>query len=159
MVLLMSLLFPVFPLFWHPCCCWLFCCCWRHCCGWCHPCYFCVVMMYCPADVALMLLPLFLCCCRPEFSCKNIKTNLLSHVYSTLQIPEFTKYLHIIEHRAVSGVLQTTDPPPPLHPATVSKRRGVHTCRAVRGEGGGSIFWKTPAIGLASYSIIPLRLN
>ncbi len=39
-VLLTSLLFPVFPLFWRPCCCWPFCCCWRHCCGCWHPCCF-----------------------------------------------------------------------------------------------------------------------
>ncbi len=73
-----------------------------------------------------------------------------------------TKYLHIyVEHRAVSGVFQTIDPPPPLHPASMSshrnKGRGVHIRRAVRGW--GSIFRKTPDIGLASCSIIPLRLH
>ncbi len=36
------------------------------------------------------------------------------------------------------------------------KGGGIHTRRAVRG--GGSIFRKTPDNGLASYSIIPLRL-
>ncbi len=50
----------------------------------------------------------------------------------------------------MSGVFRTIDPPPPLHPASVSSPR-----RAVRGW--GSIFRKTPVIGLASYSIIPLR--
>jgi hypothetical protein len=40
-------------------------------------------------------------------------------------------------------------PPPPPPPKD--------THRAVRGV-GGSIFWKTPDIGLASYSIISLRL-
>jgi hypothetical protein len=55
--------------------------------------------------------------------------------------------------------LPTIDPPPPLHPASVSSPRTkggeLHTRRAVRG--GGSIFRKTPDILLASYSIIPLR--
>ncbi len=37
-----------------------------------------------------------------------------------------------------------------------TKGGGVHTRRGV-GGGGGSIFWKTPDIGLASYSIISLR--
>ncbi len=49
--------------------------------------------------------------------------------------------------------------PPPFHPANLSSPRtkggGVHTRWAVREW--GSIFWKTPDIGLASYSIIPLR--
>ncbi len=67
----------------------------------------------------------------------------------------------LTEYRAVSGVFRTIDPPPPLHPASVSSPRpkgvGVHTRRAVRGWGGGSIFRKTPDIGLASYIIIPLR--
>jgi hypothetical protein len=72
-----------------------------------------------------------------------------------------TKYLHIyVEYRAVSGVFRTIDPPPPLSLASVSSPRTkggvVQTRRAVRGW-GGSIFRKTPDIGLASYNIIPLR--
>jgi hypothetical protein len=51
-----------------------------------------------------------------------------------------TKYLHIIEYRTVSSVFQTIDPPPPLHPASVSSPRTkggrVHTRWAVRGWGG-----------------------
>jgi hypothetical protein len=54
-------------------------------------------------------------------------------------------------------------PPPPTPPSECvlppHQRQGAHTRRAVRGnddlfgEGdGGSIFWKTPAIGLASYN-------
>jgi hypothetical protein len=72
------------------------------------------------------------------------------------------KVLTYVKYRAVSGVFQNIDPPPPLPPASVSYPRtkggngGVHTRRAVR-EGRGSIFWKTPYIGLASYSIISLR--
>ncbi len=49
--------------------------------------------------------------------------------------------IYIVEHRAVSGVFQNIDPPPPLHPVSVSSPRpapkagGVHTRRAVRGWG------------------------
>ncbi len=62
----------------------------------------------------------------------------------------------------MSGVFRTIDPPPPLHPASVSwprtkgGRGGGYTL-AGRWGGGRSIFRKTPGIGLASYSIIPLR--
>ncbi len=39
------------------------------------------------------------------------------------------------------------------------QRRGVHTTHSPGGEGvGGQYFRKTPDIGLASYSIIPLRV-
>ncbi len=65
-----------------------------------------------------------------------------------------------IEYGAVSGVFRTIDPPPPLPLAIVSSPRtkgGGYTL-AGRCGGGGSIFWKTPDIGLASY-IIPLRLK
>ena len=73
------------------------------------------------------------------------------------------KVITYIEYRAVSGIFRTIDPPPPFRPASVpfprTKGGGVHSRRAVRGLGGrgGSIFGKTPEIGLASYSIIPLR--
>jgi hypothetical protein len=53
----------------------------------------------------------------------------------------------------MSVVFQNIDPPPPFHPASVSSPRIL----AGRGGGGGSIFLKTPDIGLASYSIISLR--
>ena len=62
----------------------------------------------------------------------------------------------------MSGVFQNFDPTPPSPPSECvlppHQRRGggeVNTRRAVRG-GGGSIFWKRPDIGLASYSLIPL---
>jgi hypothetical protein len=47
------------------------------------------------------------------------------------------KVLTYVEFRAVSGVFQNIDPPPPLQPASESspriKGRGVHTRGAVRG--------------------------
>jgi hypothetical protein len=53
------------------------------------------------------------------------------------------KVLTYIEYRAVYGVFRTIDP----HPLSLRSARG-----------GGSIVRKTPDIGLASYSIIPLLL-
>ncbi len=51
----------------------------------------------------------------------------------------YHKVLTYIEYRTVSGVFRTIDPPPPLHPASVSSPRtkggGVHIRRAVRGWG------------------------
>jgi hypothetical protein len=50
------------------------------------------------------------------------------------------KVLTYIEYITVSGVFRTIDPPPSLHPPSVSSPRtkggGVHTRRAVRGWGG-----------------------
>ncbi len=71
------------------------------------------------------------------------------------------KVLTYVEYRPVSGVFPNIDPPPPLHPASVSSPRtkgggGGYTL-ARRWGGGGSIFWKTPDIGLASYRIISQR--
>ncbi len=72
------------------------------------------------------------------------------------------KELTYIENRAVSGIFRTIDPPPPSPPSECvlppHQRRGIHTLAGLWG-GGGSIFRKTPDIGLASYSItiIPLR--
>ncbi len=60
---------------------------------------------------------------------------------------------------SVSGVFQNIDPPPSLYPASVSSPRtkgGGYTLAGQCG-GGGSLFWKTPDIGLASYSIISQR--
>jgi hypothetical protein len=73
------------------------------------------------------------------------------------------KVLTYAEYRAVSGVFQTIDPSPLSTqrvcppPAPKAGGWGVHTRRAVGVGGGGSIFWKTPDIKLASYNIIPLR--
>ncbi len=58
--------------------------------------------------------------------------------------------------------LSNLDPPPPLPLASVSSPRtkGGGKVRRWRCEGvGESIFRKTPDIGLAPYSIIPLRLR
>ncbi len=61
----------------------------------------------------------------------------------------------------MSGVFRTIDHPPPLQPARVYPLHGGGgRTHSPGGEGvWGSIFRKTPDIGLASYSIIPLRLG
>ncbi len=92
---------------------------------------------------------------------KNMKKSMKPLQFSRF-VHEFVKHevLTYIEYRAVSGVFPTIfDPPPPLHPASASSPRtkGAGYTLAVRWGGGGSIFRKTPDIGLASYSIIPLR--
>jgi hypothetical protein len=68
---------------------------------------------------------------------------IIVHMYFVSNIDEGCRHkvLTYIEYRAVSGVFRTIDPPPPLHPASVSsprtKRGGwVHTRLAVRGWGG-----------------------
>ncbi len=89
----------------------------------------------------------------------------LSHyVYWGNSVGLTHKVLKYIEYRSVSGVFRTIDSPPPLHPASVSSTRtkgggGVGYTLAWRWGGGGSIFRKTPDIGLASYSIMLLWIN
>ena len=61
----------------------------------------------------------------------------------------------------MSGFFRNIDPPPPHRPANVYpppfvRREDQDTLAGWRGC-GGSIVRKTPDIGLASYSIIPLR--
>jgi hypothetical protein len=74
--------------------------------------------------------------------------------------PTMHKVLTCVEYRSVSGVFQTVTPTHPSPPSECvllphQRRGGTHS---PGGEGGGgSIFWKTPDIGLASYSIISLR--
>jgi hypothetical protein len=68
-----------------------------------------------------------------------------------------TKYLHIQStEQCMSGVFQTIDPPPPLHPASVSSLRtkggGEHTRRAVRGWGVNSLEDARHWIGLLQYN-------
>jgi hypothetical protein len=72
-------------------------------------------------------------------------------------LPGFThKVLTYIEYRAVSGVFPTIDPPPPLHPASVSspapKAGEVHTRRAVRGWGVNISEDARHLIGLLQYN-------
>jgi hypothetical protein len=61
----------------------------------------------------------------------------------------------------VSGVFQNIDPPPPPSPPSEcvlppnQRRGGTHSPGGE--ESGGSIFWKTPDIGLAFCSIISLQ--
>ncbi len=59
----------------------------------------------------------------------------------------------------MSLVFQNIDSPPPPSPASVYPQSllGGRTHSLGREGGGGSIFGKTPDIGLASYSIISLR--
>jgi hypothetical protein len=61
------------------------------------------------------------------------------------------------EYRAVSGAFRTIDPPPPLHPASVSYPRikggGIHTRRAVRGWGRVQYFGRRQTLDW------PLTLN
>jgi hypothetical protein len=69
------------------------------------------------------------------------------------------KVLTYIEYRAVSGVFQTIDPPPPLRPASVSFPRTNGRGYTLAGQWGG---WGVKILEdarhwLASYSIITLR--
>ncbi len=73
--------------------------------------------------------------------CSYVTINIYRGVHNVLTY---------IEYRAVSGVFRTIDPLPPLHPASVSSPR-------TKGGGRTHSSRKTPDIGLASYSIIPLR--
>jgi hypothetical protein len=89
----------------------------------------------------------------------------MSELTSGVMMSELSqhKVLTYVEYRAVSRVFQNIDPPPLSPPRECvlppHQRRGVHSRRAVRGWGGGSIFWKTRDIGLASYSIISLHIT
>ncbi len=57
----------------------------------------------------------------------------------------------------MSGVFQNIDPPPPLHPVSVSSPRtkggGVNTRRAVRGWGGNILVDARHCIGLLQYNL------
>ncbi len=70
------------------------------------------------------------------------------------------KVLTYVEYRAVSGVFQSIDPPPPSSPSECvlppHQRRGGYWGTHSPG-GGGSVFWKMSDIGLASCSINSLR--
>jgi hypothetical protein len=97
--------------------------------------------------------------CRFCATSVNCQRNRLTLV--TLPMQPQSRVLTCKEYRAVSGVFRTIYPPPPPHPASVSSSRtkgGGYTL-AGRCGGGVSIFRKTPDIGLASYSIISLRMQ
>jgi hypothetical protein len=64
------------------------------------------------------------------------------------------KVLTYIEYRAVYGIFRTIDPPQSECVLPPHLRRG--STLAGRWDGGGGQYQKTPDIGLASYSIIPL---
>ncbi len=63
----------------------------------------------------------------------------------------------------MSVVFRTIDPPPPSPPSeyvlSPHQRGGDTHSPGGEGVGGGSIFRKTPDIGLASYNKIPLRIS
>ncbi len=63
--------------------------------------------------------------------------------------------LTYVEYKAVSGVFQNIDPPPPLRECVLPPHKRLHSRQAVR----GSIFWKTPDIGSASSSKNSLRYD
>jgi hypothetical protein len=94
---------------------------------------------------------------EPDSKMVHVATNFGVRNALGLHVRFSHKVLTYVEYRTVSGVFQAIDPPPPLHPASVSSPRtkggGVHTL-----AGAGSIFWKTPDTGLASFSLIPLRV-
>ncbi len=67
-----------------------------------------------------------------------------------------------VEYRAVSGVFQNNyhQPPSPASECVLPPAPKAGDTHSPGGEGVvGSIFWKTPDIGLASYSIISLRME
>ncbi len=89
--------------------------------------------------------------------------NVVFKIWTSRQNSDSHKVLTYVEYRAVSAsskILTPHPPPPPLStqrvcPPPAPKAGGTHSTGGV--EGGGSIFWKTPDIGLASYTIISLR--
>jgi hypothetical protein len=85
------------------------------------------------------------------FAVDNIELDTESGKYTRMQ-----KVLTYVEYRAVSGVFQKYDPPPPSPSSECVLPPHQRREGAVRGV-GGSIFWKTPDIGLTSYSIISIR--
>jgi hypothetical protein len=81
----------------------------------------------------------------------------INHVCRTITFQYSHTVLTYKEYRAVSGVLTPTPSPPSECVLPPHHRRGGGRGTHSPG-GGGSIFRKTPDIGLTSYSIIPLRI-
>ncbi len=73
------------------------------------------------------------------------------------------KVLTYVEYRAVSGVFQNIDPPPPSPPSEYvlprTKGRGVHTRRAVRGWRVNILEDARHWIGLLQYNLSTPRTN
>ncbi len=99
-----------------------------------------------------------------QSQCWNTRVSTPDTPLQPLIIPQRELALHkvltYIEHRAVSGVFLTFDPPPPVHPASVSSPRtkggGVHTRRAVRGWGVNISEDAGHWIGLSKYLYVAL---
>jgi hypothetical protein len=89
----------------------------------------------------------------------------LSHIYKYVPVYDImadTQSTYVYRVQSCVWRLQNIDPSPSFYPASLSSPRtkgGGYTLAWWLGVGGGSIFWKTPDIGLASYSIIPLRAD
>ncbi len=88
------------------------------------------------------------------------KTN--NKIYILEENPVNEQSTYVCRVQSIVWRLPKYWPPSPFPPSECvllpyQRRRGTHS---PGGEGvGGSIFWKTPDIGLASYSIISLRVN
>ncbi len=106
-------------------------------------------------------------CTRSLYHFKYVRGRHFSFLLS-MCVWALSKHLHhkvFTYNRVQSSVWRLPNywPPTPSPPSECvlpshQRRWGRYTL-AGRWGGGGLIFWKTPDIGLASYSIIPLRLT
>jgi len=81
--------------------------------------------------------------------------NVVFKIWTSRQNSDSHKVLTYVEYRAVSASSKILTPTP-LSAQRVCPPPAPYTLAGCEG-GGGSIFWKTPDIGLASYTIISLR--
>jgi hypothetical protein len=101
----------------------------------------------------------------PEEKTSKFDQHLIYSIYSAIKSRTSSNILHhkvltYVEYRAVSGVFQNIDPPLSIQrvcPPTAPKAEGYTLARRWGGGGSISILWKSPDVGLASYSIISLR--
>jgi hypothetical protein len=102
-----------------------------------------------------------------EYSARNFRPSFRENKHKTFVFNDWIRAFWACFHEKAGTELclassKILTPQPPLHPASVSS--SPHQKRGGGGGGthspddGGSIFWKAPDIGLASYSIISLRL-
>ncbi len=111
---------------------------------------------------ARLLFPLFIlqyilyCSSKPVYT---INLRYISSPQFSFSMGWVQKVLTYVEYRAVSGVFQNIDPPPPSPPSECvlpphQRRWGVHTRRAVRGV-GGQYFGRRQRyrIGLLQYNL------